>query len=483
MDRVSAANFLTVSGRRMWQDKNPGAGIPAGTEFIAAFMNSLQETILATIEGTNQTPTDANVAQLLQAIISLSGAGLTSVSANVALTASNAGVVLVNAATGSLTVTLPAANSLTGSVQGTTQLNRLPLGIIRTDTSANIVTLLCPAGTTFFGGLTTMTLANGQSLSLVSDGNSVYYPMPIPSGGVATKAAAYTVLASDNRSLIVAAAVPITLPATAGISAGFGITILSSVTGTTVLPNGGTVNLPAGATTGAITLPAASDFLTLEWDGSVWRTTGGSAAMVGAAARAISWSAPGTYSWVVPSNVTQIWLSGCGAGGGGGNANTGSFNSGGGGGGAGAAVLRQQISVTPGASISITIGAAGAGSIYGGAAATGGGTSSFGSLLSLPGGGGAQNGTGYALTAGGTSGGAGGSVGQQGGANSTYSTNYWSIGGAGGSGLFGAGGAGSFGSQTGNPPMAGSGFGAGGGGSSASGNGMPGSGGFLKVEY
>jgi len=249
MDRVSAANFLTVSGRRMWQDKNPGAGIPAGTEFIAAFMNSIQETILAAIEGTNQTPTDANVAQLLQAIILLSGAGLTSVSANVALTASNAGVVLVNAAAGSLTVTLPAANSLTGSVQGSPQLNRLPLTIIRTDTSANTVTIACAGANTLAGGATSMALGVGAWVGLASDGVSVFYMVAGSAGvlgatgsvaGIASNLIISTVGISNFTSVITADAVVLKN------SAGAACTV-NNVTVSAVITTGGAGGLSTGA--------------------------------------------------------------------------------------------------------------------------------------------------------------------------------------------------------------------------------------------
>ena len=99
-----------------------------------------------------------------------------------------------------------------------------------------------------------------------------------PQTTVSTKSAAYTITTSDNNSLIVAGAYPMTLPsAPAGA---FRVTILSSATGTTILPNGNTVNLASGATSSTILLPAAGDFVTLVWDGTVWRELGGSAAMI-----------------------------------------------------------------------------------------------------------------------------------------------------------------------------------------------------------
>ena len=99
-----------------------------------------------------------------------------------------------------------------------------------------------------------------------------------PQTTVSTKSVAYTITTSDNNSLIVAGAYPMTLPsAPAGA---FRVTILSSATGTTILPNGNTVNLASGGTSSTISLPAAGDFVTLVWDGTVWRVLGGSAAMI-----------------------------------------------------------------------------------------------------------------------------------------------------------------------------------------------------------
>ena len=109
--------------------------------------------------------------------------------------------------------------------------------------------------------------------------------LPIQTGGflttVSTKSAAYTITTSDNGALIVAGAYAMTLPSAPATA--FRVTILSSATGTTILPNGNTVNLASGATSSTISLPAAGDFVTLAWDGSVWRVVDGSAAMLNAA--------------------------------------------------------------------------------------------------------------------------------------------------------------------------------------------------------
>lgn len=91
----------------------------------------------------------------------------------------------------------------------------------------------------------------------------------------------------------------------------------------------------------------------------------------------------GTTNWVVPAGVKRVWVEVYGAGGG-----TSSFNQGassakmwaGGGGGYAA----SYYDVTPGASIPVTVGAAGATGVNG--AGTNGGDSSFGTFLTVGGG-------------------------------------------------------------------------------------------------
>lgn len=100
----------------------------------------------------------------------------------------------------------------------------------------------------------------------------------------------------------------------------------------------------------------------------------------------VQYTTPGTFSWTVPSNVTRVFVEvwGGGGGGGGGAGNT----AGGGAGGAGYA--EGFIDVTPGASVSVVVGAAGAGGGTGG----NGGTSSFAGVITATGGTGGGDGTG-----------------------------------------------------------------------------------------
>ena len=177
----------------------------------------------------------------------------------------------------------------------------------------------------------------------------------------------------------------------------------------------------------------------------------------------------GSGTWTVPAGITQVLVSGCAAGGGGGSGNA--SESGGGGGGYGQWVMLQAISVTAGDSLTITIGAAGAGGSAAGGAAGGDTTIAAGStaLLTLTGGGGGTEGTTQTATPGGTGwpyGGAGGWAGT-------------SITGAGASGPFGGGGARAMQNMLylAQASLNAAGYGAGGGGapdSSPGGNGAPG---------
>ena len=153
----------------------------------------------------------------------------------------------------------------------------------------------------------------------------------------------------------------------------------------------------------------------------------------------------GTTSWTAPAGVTQVECLLVAGGGGSGGAGTASAVPGAGGGGQ---VVKQFLTVVPGTSYSVVIGAGGAG---GAGAATGssgsnGTNSSFGSLLTCGGGGGGcgsgtptagLNGTAgtNALTVGGdgaATGGWQGGKGLGGAGGGVKSTNGFSFGGAGG---------------------------------------------------
>ncbi|MEE9659135.1 glycine-rich domain-containing protein [Enterobacter cloacae complex sp. CARB60] len=219
-------------------------------------------------------------------------------------------------------------------------------------------------------------------------------------------------------------------------------------------------------------------------------------------------STPGTFSFTVPAGVTTLYLSGCGAGGGGGGGggapdSISKTSSSGGGGGAGISAYSLPVSVTPGMTYAVVIGAGGSKGNGGGAGGDGfnggdGGDTSFGTLLTLPGGKGGIKGLAAIGTFPNPIGGDGGFPGGSAGTTGSINSIVPSVGGGGGSGPFGTG-AGSSRGSTGQGSSSGSGvsapspsgFGAGGGGgagtlgatNTAGNNGTPGTGGLMIVEW
>lgn len=166
-------------------------------------------------------------------------------------------------------------------------------------------------------------------------------------------------------------------------------------------------------------------------------------------------------SWTVPANVTSVDVFLFGGGGGAGYTSdvgdTDNSGTGYGGGGGSGHMAKSTLTVTPGQSIAITIGAGGG---IGGSGGTGGngGTTSFGTLLSAQGGSGGKSGTATSSSAHGGDGGEGGAGGAGGSAeyrtpnpsfppgasHFTYVQPY----GKGGNGVQFGGGAGGYGSTS-----------------------------------
>lgn len=215
-------------------------------------------------------------------------------------------------------------------------------------------------------------------------------------------------------------------------------------------------------------------------------------------------------SLTVPLGVTQMFVSGCagasGGGGGGGAINVLGTGAGGAGGGAGQFMLRQPYPVTPGGTITWTIGAGGAGGSAGTPSAAGGQGGAGGNTVIS--GAGFNNGTPVTLTgASATNGGAtfinsgvpsggvyaagfpSGSCGADGANGATAN----GCGGAGASGPFGGGGGAGRAGATGVAGAPGSGYGVGGGGGGGGyggpgggangGAGAAGAGGYLEFEW
>lgn len=127
-----------------------------------------------------------------------------------------------------------------------------------------------------------------------------------------------------------------------------------------------------------IIIPAGFYVATITWDGINWyinnvQDTQWSTYNFQNGTQA--YATPGSYTFVVPALVSKIYIAATGGGGGGGGnlRSTIATSSGGAGGGSGSGVIRSAYSVTPGQSISITVGSGGSGGISGASSGGAGG--------------------------------------------------------------------------------------------------------------
>jgi len=166
----------------------------------------------------------------------------------------------------------------------------------------------------------------------------------------------------------------------------------------------------------------------------------------------IAYTTTGTYSWTAPSGVTSVSVVAVGGGGGGGY----QWSSGGGGG--GGLGWKNNISVTPGQTYTVVVGAGGLPSPNATNAAAAGGTSYFISTATVAGYGGGQGGPNSTSFGGGYGGGYLGDSGGRGG-NAAFQGS-WNVGGGGAGGYSGNGADNSGGYFTAYNAPAGSGAGA-----------------------
>ena len=128
---------------------------------------------------------------------------------------------------------------------------------------------------------------------------------------------------------------------------------LTSVTDVTTIAGPATSLLVYNTGTGGLS-PAGFYY----WNGSQWAALGGSSG--GSFSTVQAWGTAGTYLWTVPPGVTKIVVEAWGAGGGGGAGSSSDFAPGGGGGGYG----KEIAVVTPGNTLTVTVGAGGSGGVY-----------------------------------------------------------------------------------------------------------------------
>jgi len=192
MDRTLAANYITNAGKRQYQDLNLALN-QQGTALIAADRTATQEELVGgLIEGTGQVANAAVLDQGLLGVKRLAGGNTTTVSTagTTALTADNAGVVLVSAAAGNVVLDLPAVAAATPAGS----MNPVPLRFlfVRTDATANTVTLAAAGTDTFlnasYAAASAPAVALGTPVELTGDGaghwliGSTAQPMTIQGG-------------------------------------------------------------------------------------------------------------------------------------------------------------------------------------------------------------------------------------------------------------------------------------------------------------
>lgn len=144
---------------------DPVSNVPATVPGYEWF-NGVQEELIGVILRAGLAPDQADLAQLRKSLDRLFGGGLRTVAANTALLPDDAGVVLVDAATASRTITLPAANAANG--------RPLRFTFVRVDAAGANSVALARAGADTIEGLTQIGLGVGRRLTMVSDGASAW---------------------------------------------------------------------------------------------------------------------------------------------------------------------------------------------------------------------------------------------------------------------------------------------------------------------
>lgn len=134
-----------------------GAGV-SGTEKIPAVQGG--DTVYITPDA---------IASRVRALLGISSAQRLPITSDTVLPANACGLYAVNAASGSVTITLPDATAWAASLLG------LQIVIKRLDLSSNNVTVVPPSGNTMEGG--PFHLAPGSPVWIHTDNASVWYPL------------------------------------------------------------------------------------------------------------------------------------------------------------------------------------------------------------------------------------------------------------------------------------------------------------------
>ena len=226
MDRISTATKavdLYGAGKHGFKDGDLANSI-LPTDLNAAWFNMVQEELLGIIESSGQAAAAGTLDQVTKAIKRFAGANVKTVTAGVSvLTVDDAGMVLLDATAGNITLTLPAANAVANL--GTEFI------FYRTDATGNTVTIN-RAGADTIDGANSFTMPSRYAYrSIKSNANAAWATTSVASTATSSKiqsidatvaANALTAIINptslDFRSSALAVGVPNTRTITAPIS-------------------------------------------------------------------------------------------------------------------------------------------------------------------------------------------------------------------------------------------------------------------------
>lgn len=187
-------DFIQTSNKQVDKFGAGKHGFSAGTPGVslATFMSnewcdSVQQELVNVIEGAGVAVSGAALTQVRQATKRLfaGNIGTITVAGPTALTADNAGLVLVDATANNVAITLPAANAVAGVP--------LEFKFVRVDATANTVTISRAGADTYLGGATSFTLVGLGDLRVVqSDAASKWAVIAQTSGAIVDRAYADT---------------------------------------------------------------------------------------------------------------------------------------------------------------------------------------------------------------------------------------------------------------------------------------------------
>jgi hypothetical protein len=145
----------------------PQEGVPGVTPPTvpgAHWYYKIGEALRAIVAGSGQTPSDADLNQLLKGLKRFAGGNVTTLTATATLTLDQAGLIEVDASAGNITLTLP----------GAADLASLGYVFARIDGSANTVTIAAEGGEAV-GGAASIQLYNGAIRAVHSNGVNEFH--------------------------------------------------------------------------------------------------------------------------------------------------------------------------------------------------------------------------------------------------------------------------------------------------------------------